>query len=241
MRARRVCRRLFNVFYRRHVLPRIAVPSEAWLLGRRFVTHPDVFHPVFFLSTRMLADHFARIDLAGRRFLDMGTGSGAVGVFAAARGARVTACDINPRAVAVARENARENGVEMEVLESHLYAALPGRAFDVICFNIPFYPKPPETPLGHAFNAGPDFQTVRAFAEGTPRHLAADGVATIVFSEDSGYDRIVSFFTAAGLEPAEIRRLRKHFEEFFIVSFRHAPSRRGRGAPGAASSRPGLD
>jgi len=220
MNARRLCRRVFNVFYRRHVLPRIAVPSEAWLLGRRFVTHPEVFHPVFFLSTRMLADHFARIDLAGRRFLDMGTGSGAVGVFAAARGARVTACDVNPRAVAVARENARQNGVEMEVLESHLYSAVAGRTFDLICFNIPFYPKPPESPLEHAFHAGRDFQTVRAFAGDTPPHLAEGGVVTIIFSEDSGYDRIVSFFTAAGLERTGTRSLRKNFEEFFIVSFR---------------------
>ena len=220
MNARRLCRRVFNVFYRRHVLPRIAVPSEAWLLGRRFVTHPEVFHPVFFLSTRMLADHFARIDLAGRRFLDMGTGSGAVGIFAAARGARVTACDVNPRAVAVARENARQNGVEMEVLESHLYSAVAGRTFDLICFNIPFYPKPPESPLEHAFHAGRDFQTVRAFAGDTPPHLAEGGVVTIIFSEDSGYDRIVSFFTAAGLERTGTRSLRKNFEEFFIVSFR---------------------
>ena len=220
MPLRRLCRRVFNFFYRRHVLPRIAVPSEAWLLGRRFVTHPEVFHPVFFLSTRMLADHFDRIDLAGRRVLDMGTGSGAVGVFAAARGARVTACDVNPRAVALARENARENGVDMEVLESHLYAALAGRTFDLICFNIPFYPKPPESPLEHAFNAGHDFQTVRAFAEGTPQHLAEGGVVIIIFSEDSGYDRIVSFFTAAGLHRTGTRSLRKNFEEFFIVSFR---------------------
>ena len=194
-------------------------PSEAWLLGRRFVTHPEVFHPVFFLSTRMLADHFARLDLTGRRFLDMGTGSGAVGVFAAARGARVTACDINPRAVAVARENARENGVEMEVLESHLYSAVAGRTFDLICFNIPFYPKPPENPLEHAFHAGRDFQTVRVFAEDARQHLAGGGVVTIIFSEDSGYDRIVSFFTAAGLERTGTRSLRKNFEEFFIVSF----------------------
>jgi methylase of polypeptide subunit release factors len=114
----------------------------------------------------------------------------------------------------------------MEVLESHLYSAVAGRTFDLICFNIPFYPKPPESPLEHAFNAGRDFETVRAFAADTPPHLADGGVVTVIFSEDSGYDRIVSFFTAAGLERTETRSRRKHFEDFFIVSFRRPAGRR---------------
>jgi predicted nicotinamide N-methyase len=52
----------------------------------------------------------------GRRVLDLGTGSGLVGIVAARAGAQsVMAADIDPFAVAAARLNAAANGVEIEV------------------------------------------------------------------------------------------------------------------------------
>jgi release factor glutamine methyltransferase len=205
---------------------RIAAPSQAALYGQRLATDPEVFHPVYFLSTRVLLDGLAAGDLRGKRFLDMGTGSGPVAIFAASRGAVVTACDVNPRAVAVARDNARRNGVAVDVVESNLFQALAGRAFDMIAFNIPFYPREPRTPLEAAFFAGPDFETVRRFAADCGRFLAGDGTVVIVFSEDSGRERILAIFQAAGWVVAGERVARRLFEEFYVVRFaRAAPSR----------------
>lgn len=214
-----VCRRAFNRLYRVYVLRHIARPSEARFLGRRFVTHPDVFHPVYFLSTRILARHVEAMDLAGKRFLDMGTGSGALGIVASSRGAEVTACDINPKAVETARENARRNGARMEVLQSDLFSAVEGRTFDVVCFNIPFYPKEPSTDLERAFYAGRDFATVRAFASGCASVVAEGGTAVVIFSEDSNYERIVSFFAGAGLSVRRSSVTQKFFERFHVVAF----------------------
>src|SRR3982750_4571395 len=120
-RARRLCRRWFHRVYHRYALRQIAKP-ETRLRGRTFLTDPEVFHPVYFLSTPVFLDYLSTVAVAGKRLLDMGTGSGAGGLFAAARGAAVTACDINPRAVSLAGQNARRNGVEMEVVESNLFA-----------------------------------------------------------------------------------------------------------------------
>ncbi len=225
--ARRACRRVFNVFYGPYVRRRMAAPAEAELRGRRLVTDPQVFHPIYFLSTRILVDWFARRDLRGKRFLDMGTGSGAVGIFAAAAGAAVTACDINPHAVANARENARRNGVAIDVIESDTFAALGDRRFDVIAFNVPFYPQEPKTHLEAAFYAGEGFATVRAFAAGCPRHLRPGGTVVIVFAEESGRQGILDMFAAEGLLPMEEETTSKLFERFYVVRFEVATARSG--------------
>jgi release factor glutamine methyltransferase len=218
---RGLCRPLFNRIYRLYVLRRIATPAETTFLGHRMATDPQVFHPTYFLSSRILSRAVSELPLRGQRFCDMGTGSGPVALVAAAAGAQVTACDINPHAVALAAENLRRNGLRGEVVESDLFAALDGRAFDVIAFNLPFYPRDPQTPLEFAFYAGKNFETVRAFAEGCRRSLAPGGTVVVVFSEDSDHDRVLAIFAEAGLTAVAERVTRKFFEEFHAVSFRH--------------------
>jgi release factor glutamine methyltransferase len=225
--SRRLCRVLIQLVYRPYVLWRIRRPSEARLFGRDLLTDPEVFHPTYFFSTRILADHLGTLSLEGKRFLDMGTGSGPIGIQAAGAGASVTACDINPRAVRLAAENARRNGFAMEVVHSDLFSALEGRSFDVICFNVPFYatPKTPPTPavpLDAAFFAGPDFETIRTFASQCSRFLAPGGVVIVLFSEDSGRDRMLSIFQRAGLTAIGESVASRFFERFHVLCLRPA-------------------
>jgi release factor glutamine methyltransferase len=74
---------------------------------------------------------------------DVGTGSGIIGITVARQvpQARVTALDISPAALAVARDNARRLDVadRIEFLKSDLLAAVPpGQSFDVIASNPPY-------------------------------------------------------------------------------------------------------
>jgi release factor glutamine methyltransferase len=194
--------------------------SEVRLFGHRFGTDPEVFHPLLFSSSKILAASLLEVDLEGRRVLDMGTGTGLAAVVAAARGAKVTACDLNPRAVALARANAARNGVEVQVLESDLFAALEDRRFDLISFNVPFYAREPRSPLDFAYYAGENLETIHRFAAGCGRHLEPDGRVVIVFSEDCGSERIGFAFSEKGLSPTRSRVLRRLFEDFFVTWFR---------------------
>jgi predicted nicotinamide N-methyase len=66
--------------------------------------------------------------VAGRRVVDLGSGSGVAGIAAALCGAAtVVACDLDPDARAATELNARINGVEIEVV-----ASLEGIAADVL-------------------------------------------------------------------------------------------------------------
>ncbi len=74
-------------------------------------------------TTRLALRALSRRVRPGMRVLDLGTGSGVLAIAAAKLGARVDALDIDPVAVAAARENAAQNGVEIEVNEGSLEAA----------------------------------------------------------------------------------------------------------------------
>lgn len=62
-------------------------------------------------TTRLCAAWLETRVARGQRWLDLGTGSGVLAVVAATLGARVLAVDVDPEAVAVAREVAQNNGV----------------------------------------------------------------------------------------------------------------------------------
>jgi release factor glutamine methyltransferase len=124
----------------------------AYLVGHRefyslsFRVTPDVLIPR--PETELLV--VAALDLGKQRaggaeftVCDVGTGSGIIAVCLAKHlpGCRVTAVDISPAALAVARENAAAHGVQdrIEFLESDLLAAIPAdRRFDLIASNPPY-------------------------------------------------------------------------------------------------------
>jgi methylase of polypeptide subunit release factors len=78
-----------------------------------------------------------------RATLDLGTGSGILSLGAARHSDVVVATDLNARAVACARFNARLNAIEnIEALAGDCFAPVAGRRFDLILSNPPFFITP---------------------------------------------------------------------------------------------------
>jgi release factor glutamine methyltransferase len=107
---------------------------------RDFVVTPDVLIPR--PETELLVDT-AKVKVgAGRtaRILDLGTGSGCLAITLALElpQVRVTAVDVSPNALAVARGNAQRLGARVEFIESDWFAALPPQRFDLIVANPPY-------------------------------------------------------------------------------------------------------
>lgn len=74
------------------------------------------------------------------RVLDVGTGTGAIALAIAAEhaGARVTALDVSPEALALAAENAAATGLAVELVEGDLFAGLPAGPWDLVVSNPPY-------------------------------------------------------------------------------------------------------
>lgn len=123
--------------------------------------------------------------LAAPRVLDVGTGTGALalGMKAACPGAAVTATDLSPGALALARENAALNGLEVTWMQADLLTGVPG-PFDLIVSNPPYLPDgdrahaDPEVQRDPdlALYSGPEGLTLaRRLAAQAPAALAAGG------------------------------------------------------------------
>jgi predicted RNA methylase len=83
---------------------------------------------------------FVYRDIAGKTVVDLGTGTGRLAIGAANLGARqITAIDIDPIAVEVARENAKAAMVDIDWIVGDLDAIRGG--FDTVIMNPPFGTK----------------------------------------------------------------------------------------------------
>ena len=104
------------------------------------------FHTAAGVFARRGVDRGSRLLLetvepsGAQRILDLGCGYGVLGIVMAARApqARVVLVDVNPRAVALARENVTVNRVDhVDVHCGDGCAALAGQTFDLVLFNPP--------------------------------------------------------------------------------------------------------
>jgi len=146
----------------------------------------------------------------GARVLDLCTGSGALAIAAARRGAHeVVAVDISRRAVLAARLNARLNGLRIDARRGDLFAAVPGERFDLIVSNPPYLPGPelPRSGPARAWEGGP---RGRAFLDricaGAPQHLRAGGRVLLVHSSLCDETATVGALEEGGLEACVVAR-----------------------------------
>ncbi len=113
--------------------------------GRRFKVDPRALIPrpeTELLVERALRHREASVPF---RFLDVGCGSGIIGLTLAAERAEATGVlvDLSPDAAALARENAALLGVEgrVDVRVGDLLAPVTGESFDVVAANLPYIPE----------------------------------------------------------------------------------------------------
>lgn len=176
--------------------------------GFDLIIPPGVFHPDLFLSTRLLAEHVRGLSLAGKTFLDLGTGSGRIALTAARAGAIVTACDVNPAAVECALRNAQNNKLGITAVLSDQFDALPGH-FDVIAINPPYYDRDPSTPAEHAFLAGEGHRYFVRLFPALAEHIHKGSDVLMVLSEDLDLERILGIATLNGLVSRPVRRAKR--------------------------------
>ncbi len=183
---------------------RIRRPVVETIDGVPLLVLPEVLNPVVFRSGAWFARLVARQGFAapprtGARALDMGTGSGACALFAARRGWRVTAVDLNPEAVRCARINALWNSLDgaVDVRQGDLFAPIAGERFDLVLFNPPFFRGTPHGLFDLAWRAT---DVLERFAAALPAALAPGGLALVLLSTDGDAAGMLSALAASGLD-----------------------------------------
>lgn len=152
---------------------RVAHPHPAGTGTLAFATHPGLFaYREVDAGTRLLLD-WAPVR-AGAAVFDFACGYGPIGVWAAARGARVLMSDNDARAVACARRNLAQNGQAGEVLLADGVPHGLAEGFDLVLTN----------PPTHAGSA-----TLRETLAGLYRMLRPRGELRLVVRERLNYEQ----------------------------------------------------
>ena len=217
---RALYRRFWLPFYRWYAL-RYVQHRRVWKShGLTLEVPPGVFHPGIYFSTPFFLDYLEKLDFKDKIVLDIGTGSGALAVFAAKKGAVVHAVDINPLSVETAQRNAMASDVQISIVKSDLFQALAPVKADYILVNPPYYPRDPANDAERAFYAGTGLSYFNRFFEEVIPFCLDRTAILMILSEDCNWPAIQNFGTQSGFRDTIVAEKKHWGERLFVAEFR---------------------
>jgi release factor glutamine methyltransferase len=144
---------------------------------------PQVFHPGFFFSTKLLLRYISKEHLSHKTFLELGAGSGLLSIYAAKNGASVVATDINPISIECINLNAEENAVEVKTILSDVFDNVSPQHFDYILINPPYYRKKPSSFREYAWYCGENGEYFQKLFKGLADFVDEDSEVIMVLCD----------------------------------------------------------
>jgi release factor glutamine methyltransferase len=176
----------------------------------------SVFHPGFFFSTHLLLDQIKKFPLENKKLLEPGAGSGLISIYAAQRGARVTATDINPTAVKFLYYNCEANKVRPTIIESDLFEDLRPEVFDIIAINPPYYKKQPQSVGDYAWFCGEHGEYFEQLFAGLKNYMHAETMVLMVLCDGCDLEMIQRLGAENGYRLQPIYKKKNILETNFI-------------------------
>ena len=181
---------------------------------------PEVFHPGFFFSTQLLLNYIKQLPLQGKRFLEPGCGSGLISIYAAKKGAKVTATDINPIAIEFLKKNSKINDTKLTIIQSDLFENIPEQIFDIIAINPPYYKKNPRSAKDHAWYCGENGEYFSSLFKGLNNYINQSSKIIMVSFEGCDIKMIESIAVENGFYLDCILSKQNLLEKNFIYSIK---------------------
>lgn len=151
---RNIFKYLISITYKPLVIKYLSKVRKYSYKGICILIHPEVFHPHFFFSTKLLLKYISKQYLKQKIFLELGAGSGLISLYVSKQGASVTATDINPVAIEYLEKNSVRNHSQIQIIHSDLFDCVPPQLFDIVAINPPYYKKQPKTNADYAWYCG---------------------------------------------------------------------------------------
>ena len=152
-------------------------------VGGRIHPHYGVFTPIRSEYIDLVAkEPLPAAVAANSTAFDIGTGTGVLSAVLARRGVKhIVATDMDPRALACARQNLKTLSLSrhVDVVQADLFPE--GRAALVVC-NPPWVPARPSSPIEHGI-FDHEGRMLRGFLDGLVAHLAPGGEGWLILSD----------------------------------------------------------
>ncbi len=164
----------------------------------------------------LMLDALSTIPVEGNKVVDVGTGSGILGLFCALRGASVTITDIDQNSLLHAQKAAKILEVDLEATLSDLFSKVNGQ-FDLILFNPPYLVS---TALeDRAVDGGKrGIEIAMRFLENLEKHLKPDGSALLLVSSQNNPSSLTDLHPEFDFSTVARRAL--FFEELQVLCVR---------------------
>lgn len=188
--------------------------------GISIIVKPGVFHPRFFFSSLVLIEFLKQKSISKKKLLDLGAGAGLLAIYAAQKGALVTAVDISNAAIENILLNAESNQVTIDVIHSDLFNSVSKTGFDFILVNPPYYKKKPVTEPEHAWYCGEEMEYFHRLFLQLSSHLAVNGCMFMVLSEDCDFEEISVIAARNNFKMTEVLKKKKWWEWNYIFEIK---------------------
>jgi len=157
-----------------------------------------------------------------KNVLDMGTGSGVFAIEASKYAKNVTAVDINPKAIALAKKNAvgiSNIKLNIQFKVSNLFTKIkPNEKFDLITFNPPYLPNAQnDNDKDVALDGGKHgYELLGKFLNKVNNYLTTEGKILVIFSELTKPEKVKEIIANNCLYYKEIDGVHVPFEELYV-------------------------
>jgi release factor glutamine methyltransferase len=177
-------------------------------------TSKNIYYPSD--DSFLILSAISELALEGRKVLDVGTGSGLLGLYCAMRGAIVTIADIDEMAIRHAVDAAEKLGVTVNANVSDVFSNVVGQ-FDLVLFNPPYLPS--RLISDKAVDGGLKGRNlIERFLRDLPKHLERHGTALLVVSSLNESTSLIEAHPEFRLSIEKKRSL--FFEELQVLSLR---------------------
>ncbi|MBC7875283.1 MAG: methyltransferase [Ferruginibacter sp.] len=212
----------------------LVVPVIRWYLSKKrnvnvgglHITVPQgVFHPALYFSSKYLFRFLKQQHLEGTAVLELGAGSGLLSVYAAQKGAAVTASDISAVSCKAVNDNAVRNRVSISVIHSNLFDSIPRQYFHYILINPPYFPAEPKSESDHAWYCGEHFEYFHKLFEQLPSYINGESTVVMILSEDCNLSNIKCIAEMKGLCMKCFEEKRNWFEKNYLFQIEQQPGK----------------
>lgn len=170
-------------------------------------------------DTFLMHKALSKLDLKGKKVLEVGCGNCYNSFFCTEKGANVFASDIDPQAIELSKKEAEKKNLKINFLVGDMFNSLSEKDFDIIFFNPPYLVSDEISDITvDGLKKGRHF--IDIFLEQFPRFLKPTGIALLLHTDYNDLEQTKRKLAKAGFSCEIVAEESFFFERLYVLQIR---------------------